>query len=71
MNTNPGEATDEDSIPDLTQRRNCAEDEESDDENYDDEDIEESLLPDMKGDPWSYLEDLPSLQGQYLDLESK
>eukprot|EP00957_Ditylum_brightwellii_P166558 12678473-Ditylum_brightwellii.AAC.1 len=48
MDTNPGEATDEDSIPDLMQRRNCVEDEESDDENDDDEDIEESLLPDMK-----------------------
>eukprot|EP00957_Ditylum_brightwellii_P080917 6155212-Ditylum_brightwellii.AAC.1 len=57
MDTNPGEATNEDSIPDLTQRRNCAEDEESDDENDDDEDIEELLLLDMKGDPKNYLED--------------
>eukprot|EP00957_Ditylum_brightwellii_P130458 9951775-Ditylum_brightwellii.AAC.1 len=49
MDTNPGEVTDKDSIPDLTQRRNCAEDEESDDENDDEEDIQESLPPDMKG----------------------
>eukprot|EP00957_Ditylum_brightwellii_P187038 14244461-Ditylum_brightwellii.AAC.1 len=58
MDTNPGETTDEDSILDLTQRKNCAEDEEPDAENDIDEDIEESLPLDMKGDQGDYLEDL-------------
>eukprot|EP00957_Ditylum_brightwellii_P020954 1579453-Ditylum_brightwellii.AAC.1 len=49
MDKNPGEATYEDSIPDLMQKKNCADDEESDAESDDDdEDIEESLSPDMK-----------------------
>eukprot|EP00957_Ditylum_brightwellii_P055760 4225069-Ditylum_brightwellii.AAC.1 len=54
-----GELIDEEAIPELLRRSECADDKELDNEEEDGENnLDETFPPDIKGDPEDYLEDL-------------